>query len=421
MPPADQTTPPRSTKSVRRAFSSRVYRYYFGASCCSTFAVWISRFLLGWLTWDLTESAFWVGVVSAAMLLPTFLLSPFFGVISDRISARNGLLVTTSLQAAIAASVALADASGTLSVAWLLVVAVCVGAVSSAHHPMRLALLPQLVSRNLLPSAIGLSAVVFNSSRILAPAVAAWLVAQANAASAFGVAAALFVCTLLFLLAIRTEARQQSTERGSVLEDMRHGLRFIQQHPGIRLILTLTAINGLLGRSVIELLPAISGKLTEGGAGTLALLTAFAGVGSILGGLVLARQSGDEPRMLRLILLYMALGAVALFPLVVLTTVPALATIILLLSMTMTMIGTGCQTLIQLSVTDALRGRVLSIWTVVSMGMPAFGAFIMGALADVAGFGSVLVAFGLMALVATGLLSRRRHAFAGGDLAQDNA
>ncbi|MEQ9463594.1 MAG: MFS transporter, partial [Haliea sp.] len=160
------------------AFSESAFRRYFWSSCLSTLASWVLRFLLGWSAWALTGTATWVGIVSAAMLLPTFLLSPVFGVVSDRINPRNGMLLTLLGQGLIAAAAGTSQLLGLFSLPVLLVLACGVGAFTSAHQPMRLALLPLLVSRAVLPGAIGISAIVFNSSRILGPAVGGWLLSR---------------------------------------------------------------------------------------------------------------------------------------------------------------------------------------------------------------------------------------------------
>ncbi len=400
----------RKRKPARRsALTYRLYRRYFTASCFSTFGTWITRFLLGWTTWDLTQSALWVGIISSVMLLPTFLLSPIFGVVSDRISARNGMLSTTALQAAIGATAAYVQFIGDFSIPWLIALAASIGSVSAAHHPMRLALIPKLVDRASLPSAVGLSAIVFNSSRIIGPAIGAWLVANASVAIAFACASSLFALSLFFLFSIRSIPANSHSDHHSLLTDLKEGLQFILADPVIKLVLTLTMINGMLGRSVIELLPAISGRLVNGDAGTLATLTAFAGLGSIFGGVIISRQRGNERKMVSLILICLLISGLTLLPTLFVTRVASLTAIIMLLSMSTTMIGTGCQALIQLTVADSFRGRVLSIWTVVSMGVPAFGAFFMGAAADMLGFGPVLIAFALIAITATLLLSKRRR------------
>ena len=177
------------------AFSQPLFRRYFPSSCLSTLGSWIVRFLLGWSAWELTHSALWVGVVAGLMLLPTFVLSPVFGIVADRINPRNGLLVTVGLYGLIALLAGIANTGGQFSLPWLLVLATVLGAATSAHTPIRLALVPRLVPREALPSAIGISAIIFNTSRILGPAVGAWLLANYSLSVAFYTATLFFAGT----------------------------------------------------------------------------------------------------------------------------------------------------------------------------------------------------------------------------------
>lgn len=393
----------------RSAFAEPLYRRYFVSSCFSTFAGWLLRFLLGWSAWDLTQSALWVGVVAGLMLLPTFVLSPIFGIISDRINPRNGLLVTLGCQAAVAAATAATLAAELFSLPVLLCLALTLGATTSAHTPIRLALIPRLVTRDALPSAIGYSAMIFNTSRILGPAAGAWLLTVVSISSAFMASSLLFLLALPVMLSLRVVRRSHASASHSMRAELAAGLRYARQHRGIRLILTFTLVNGMLGRTAIELLPALSGKLLDGDASTLAMLTASAGVGSIVGGLFISRQSGDEARLLSIVINSLVVGALALMLVYLLPGVLAVAMLVMALGMITTMVGTGCQALAQLRVDDSYRGRVLSLWTVVAMGTPALGAFVLGALADAFGFPASLLGFGLVGLLATLLLARKRR------------
>ncbi|WP_111641724.1 MFS transporter [Marinimicrobium alkaliphilum] len=393
------------------AFSAPPFRFYFLASCSATLGVWIVRFLLGWTVWTLTESAFWVGIASAFLLAPTLVLSPLFGVLSDRIDPRTGVLCTAAANSVVCSAMAIAFISGAVSLPWTLTMALAYGCITSAHHPMRLALIPKILSDDLLPSGIGLSAIVFNVARILGPALAAWLIYLAGTGVAFAVSAGLFLTTLVLLFnvpPIKVMPRDRSI---TVLTDLKAGLGFIRQAPLIRLVLVMTLINGLLGRTVMELLPAISGQLADGTAQSLAILTAAAGVGSIAGGLLISRQHGDPAVISRLIFGALLLGALILLPVVVLTGLTWLVPVMTLASLCMTITGTGCQALLQLMVADAYRGRVMSIWTVISMGSPALGAFAMGYLADALGFGWTFGVFVAGALVATLVLMPQQRRF----------
>jgi len=398
------------TPQVRRsAFAEPFFRRYFPASCFSSLGTWITRFLIGWSAWELTHSAFWVGVVSALMLLPIFVLSPLFGIVSDRINPRNGLLVTVGGQGVIAGLAGLGSYSGWFSLPWLLCLAVAVGAVTSAHTPIRLALIPRLVSRESLPSAIGSSAIIFNASRILGPAAGGWLIANASMALAFVLSMALFVGAFLILLTVRCRERSSCKEKASFFFELAAGIAYVRKHRGIKLILAFTLINGLVGRSVMELLPAISGQLLKGDANTLAILTATAGAGSIVGGFILSRQMGREQQLMNMVILSLLTGSLCLLPVHWISGVMGLAVMVGYLAMTSTVVGTGCQALAQLLVDEQYRGRVLSLWSVMAMGTPALGAFIMGAAADITGFPSVLLGFSLVSMLAVAVVYNKRH------------
>ncbi|MHA7880985.1 MAG: MFS transporter [Saccharospirillum sp.] len=402
-------TPPTTARVS--ALSEPVFRTYFYATSSATLAVWIARFLIGWTAWDLTQSAFWVGVASAMLLAPTFLLSPVFGVISDRIDPRNGVLATASLNTLICLMLALLAFMDWIALGPLMLGALAFGCVTAAHHPMRLALVPKLLSRHLLPSGIGLTAIVFNLSRIIGPAIGAAIINLSAIGFAFALSAVMFVVTWAFLLRVPTTPIAAKDRQNSLLRDLHEGFRFIRRSPLIRLILLMTLVNGLVGRSLMELLPAVSGQLAGGTADALATLTAVAGGGAIVGGWVVSRQKGDPVNLSHLVFAALLTGAAILMPVIWAGGLASLIPIIAIASGCMTIIGTGCQALVQLVVEDAFRGRVMSIWTVVSMGSPALGAFLMGALADRLGFGWTLIAAGGLAISVTLMLARKRERF----------
>jgi MFS family permease len=322
---------------------------------------------------------------------------------------RNGLLVTVSLQGVLAALAGITASLDLLGLNALLALALAFGAVTSAHTPIRLAFLPRLVERAALPSAIGFSAIVFNSSRIIGPAVGAALLATTSLPATFVAAAAsCFVATAL-LLRVHGTARERPPPSGaSIGAQLRAGLAHVVNTPAIRLVFLLTLTSGLLGRTAIELLPAVSGQMLEGGAATLAKLTAAAGAGSIVGGLIVSRQSGRLRRLFQLVLVGLCVAAITLLSADLWRSVAAAAVAVALISLSTTMIGTGCQALVQLSIDESLRGRVMSLWAVIAMGAPAVGAVIVGSLADEVGFPLAFICVALPALVVVAAAHRRR-------------
>lgn len=396
----------------RSAFSQPRFRRYFPSTCLSTLGSWLIRFLFGWAAWDFTASAFWVGTVASLMLVPTFLLSPLFGITADRINPRNGLLFTVGLQGLLAALAGLTAWLDLLGLSTLLALALAFGAVTSAHTPIRLAFLPRLVERNALPSAIGFSAIVFNSSRIIGPAVGAALLSVTSLPVTFAVAAASCLLATLLLARVSGTGREASTiSRDPIGVQLCAGLRYVQEAPTVRLVFLLTLTSGLLGRTAIELLPAVSGQLLDGDSATLAKLTAAAGAGSIVGGLIVSRQSGRLRRLFQLVIVGLGVASLTLLTASLWQGVATAAAAVALISLSTTMIGTGCQALVQLSIDETMRGRVMSLWTVIAMGAPAIGAVLVGSAADVAGFPMAFAVAAFAALFVALWARRRRRSF----------
>ncbi len=342
------------------------------------------------------------------MLMPALLLSPLFGVLADRINPRNGLLLTVGAQGLVAALAALIHSFGTLGLEALAALALVFGTVTSAHTPIRLAMLPRLVERGALPSAIGYSAMVFNSSRILGPALGAWMLTVSSVPLVFTLSAGLLLTSMVLLLRVQgLERGANSSGSPAVLRQLRDGVRYTATHANLRLIFLLTLASGLLGRTFIELLPAVSGAVLGGDATTLAVLTASAGAGSIVGGLVVSRQGGRLSRLYRLVLSGLTLAAVVLLSAGLWSQVPVVALAVGGVSLATTVVGTANQALTQLMIDEAFRGRVMSLWTVVAMGTPALGAVLLGTLADRVGFALAFVPPALLVLVLVGFARRR--------------
>ena len=399
----------REKRQVKHsALNEPRFRRYYPASWCSGLGSWMLRFLLGWNAWELTQSALWVGIVSALMLAPALILSPYFGVQSDRINPRHGLMWSMLIHGVIALSGALASYLGILNVVVLLILATALGSVSAMHSPMRLALVPMLVPREALPSAVGLTAMSFNIARILGPAICAAVIARAGAAWAWMIPVFIFATSGLILNSLGGVGARQKRTHGSVNSEFIDGLRYALSMAPLVTILALTLVNGFLGRSFIELLPAVSGRLIDGGPGELAWLTAAAGSGAVLGGLIMSRMKADVRYLFNLSLAAMFFAACLLSNLVWVAQLPSLFILVGLLSLSTTLAGTACQTLAQLIIDPQYHGRVMSLWSMTMMAAPALGAATHGAVAEWLGF---VVAFALAAVVGVlglaGLHARR--------------
>ena len=263
---------------------------------------------------------------------------------------------------------------------------------------MRLALVPLLVTREALPSAVGYSAMSFNIARMVGPALGAALVAQVNVSAAWLTAMMMFMVSFWGLSRLTIERDAPAALdffRGQLVAGFRHLLG----RSDLRLLLALTALNGLLGRTIIELLPALSGQVLQGGSAELAVLVAMAGLGSVLGGLLVSRQAADLARLMMLVGAAIALAGLALVSLQWFAGLVGLALWVSTVSIVTTVAGTGSQTLIQLTASAEYRGRVMSVWTMLAMGAPALGAALLGAGVDGFGFSRVAIWTGCAGIV----------------------
>jgi predicted MFS family arabinose efflux permease len=342
------------------------------------------------------------------MLAPALLLSPWFGILSDRVNPQRGLQLSMILHNVIALAGALTTYWDLYDRVALTLLATTLGIATSLHSPMRLAMVPLLVAREALPSAVGYSAMSFNIARMIGPALGAMLVAQVDTVAAWLTAMVLFSVSFWRLSRLTVELNRPVSAKTSYLSQFMEGARHLTQRADLRLLLALTALNGLLGRTLIELLPALSGQILNGGSSELAILVAMAGLGSVLGGLLVSRQAADLGRLLLLVCMAIALSSATLVILRNLSDVVSMAIWVSSLSVATTVAGTGCQTLIQLSTLPDFRGRVMSVWTMLAMGAPALGAAVLGAGADGFGFDWVSTVAGILGMCLVAIFYARR-------------
>jgi MFS family permease len=388
------------------------YRHYFISSCFGTLAVWMTRFLLGWLIWETTESFFWVGVASTSVLLPSLIITPIFGVISDRINLKKGVITMLLTQAVVTFATLLVFRFVGQSLPWILAMTFLFGCVAAAGSPLRLTLIPKLVTQAELPNAVGWGAMLFNSSRIVAPAIAAWCLTFMSVEMIF------ILCTVFFAMAGLINMSlpnvqgvvQKSNQSG--WQDFKKGFAYCFSVPMIRLMFILTLTNSQIARSFMELLPALSGTLTSGRASDLAFLTGCAGFGSIIGGWFISRQKGAVTSMLNVLMGSMAITALLLLPMLFTLTLWPIGFLVGGISLFMTILGTGSQILLQMESDDNKRGRVMSLWLTIALVGPAIGALLMGLIAELFGFPVMLVlmvALSLLSAVWTKVAPETRH------------
>jgi len=373
------------------AFDSSKFRIYLYGNIFSVLGVWVQRLALGWHAWQLSESALIVGLVAAAQFMPTIVFTPFFGVMVDRISPRIGAIVMHVALTIISFALAALTLAGLMNTEWLLTLALLHGVCNSAYAPIRLALIPELVTKEQFPNAAALTATVFNLSRFIGPGVGGAIVAWYGLGYAYLVNAITYVPVIVALCYIHTDPREPSTTGPSnYLGQLAEGIRYTRDHPVIFQLILITGVSNFFGRGILELMPALAALLFAGDSSVLAVLMSSVGIGAITASLLLTQRFLQT--RLRTTALVGASGvglAIALFG-----TVDSLVTgamVAAMLGLFASLVSISSQTEIQLHVENRLRGRVMSLWSLVIMGAPAIGSVIGGGLAG--SYGAKLTSF----------------------------
>ncbi|MGJ8584006.1 MAG: MFS transporter [Marinosulfonomonas sp.] len=384
------------------AVKFRDFRLYLGGNAFALNSVWMQRVTLGWIAWELTNSASFVGLVSFLTYAPAMISGPFFGVLIDRVRVKKAAMVTQSLLLLITLLFLITYELGVLGTIVLAALATLVGVVTSAHNPVRMSLAPRLVERAAIGSVVTLVAINFNLARLTGPALGGALIAV------FGVEVSLIVQALFYLpilfviprLSPRPR-RSENSEKPPFLQEMLAGFRYVMANDIIRRALLVTGIFAFLIRGTLELMPVFADGVFDKGAAGLGLLTSSAGFGALCAGMTKALTSAQASgRLPRPVLVSTFLG-ISLIPIVGYSTIWELTLVMMvLIGFCGTMAGITMQTAIQLELDDDIRGRVMSLWGMVGIGAAALGAIGLGFLADQFG-----VSAGLTGAVALGLIA----------------
>jgi MFS family permease len=394
----------------RSALSSKNFRIYMYGNSISVIGLWIQRLAIGWQAWQLSESPLVVGLVAGAQFMPLLLLTPLFGVVVDRISSRDGAVFMHIIMIALAAVLAALTLSNAITIEWLLVLALAHGIAYSAYSPMRLSLIPDLVPPALFPSAVAINSIVFNASRLIGPGIAGGIVALYGIGFAYVANAVTYLPIIVALLIIKpvTTAPGPPKEE-KFIDQLLEGLRYTRDHPSIRQVILIAGVSTFFGRGIIEILPALVVVIFNGGSALLAALMAAGGAGAIGASIIFSLLKTHK--YLPALVLIGAVGVgISMFLFANVSQVSYGIAVTALLGFFATMVSIGSQSEMQIKVDNELRGRVMSLWTLVIIGGPAIGSIVAGALASDVGSTYTLLLFSGISLLLTALVTIRHPA-----------
>jgi len=393
-----KNSPTPKWATTLRALRHRNFQLFFGGQIISLTGTWMQSVAQAWLVYKLTKSALLLGSVGFASQFPVFLVAPLGGITADRHNRQRLVIATQTCSMILAGILAWLTLSGRVEVWHIFVLAALLGVVNAFDIPGRQSFLIDMVGKEDLMNAIALNSSMFNGARVIGPAVAGILVARIGEGWCFAANAISYIAVIIGLLLMNVHCAPRISSH-SPIEDIVEGFRWVNQTRIIKSLLLLVGLVSLVGMPYTVLMPVFADQILHGGARGLGILMGATGVGALFGALTLAAKTGGVKGLGRWVTITCAGLGVSLF-LFSFSTSFWLSCALLLPAGYSMMLQMACSnTLIQTMVPDQLRGRVMSLYSMMFMGMAPFGAFFGGALAHRIGAPITVAAGGVACVI----------------------
>ncbi len=391
-----------------RALASPDFRIYFAGTLVSQICAWMQTVTQSWLVLQLTNSPFLLGLIVTLQFGPILLLSVFAGILADRLTKRNILIFTQAVQGALALTLAGLVWSGHARYGNVAVLAMMLGVMTALDQPTRQSFIMELVGRRWVASAVGLNSVSFNAARIVGPAVAGILIARVGLFMGFLLNGLAFGVSIAALTRVPARPPAPRASATPVLREIAEGVAYVARTPAVRFILGLQVIVSFCVFNFSVYVPLLATEVLGLGSEGFGFLMTMLGVGAMTAGLSLGAISA---RGLSATVIAGAVGVACagLLGLAVTRTFWPAGTLLAVVGFTATLAVTGCNTSLQLAAPDALRGRIMSLYTVLSGGIFPVSAFFVGAISEAAGVSRAFAVNGLLGLAALALLVSLRR------------
>lgn len=368
------------------AFASYNYRLYFSGQFISLIGTWLQSVAQGWLVLQLTHSAIWVGVVAALGSLPVLIFTLFGGVIVDRFDKKKIIFLTQSLSMVLAFTLGILTIANFITPVLIAILAFILGTVNALDFPARQSFVIEMVGRDKLASAIALNSGTFNGARVVGPGLAGILITIFGIGGAFILNGISYIAVLAALLFIRVKTKL-SKSHPHPLKAIKEGITYTYNHSVIRILLLFTGITSIFGWSYTTIMPVIVQNNFHLGVSSLGLFYSSAGLGALAGSLIISIFSRKINPMI-FITSGSLIFTISLIAFSLITYLPLVLFFLFLTGVGLLVQLSTISTTIQHLVQDNLRGRVMSIYTLMFIGMIPLGSFQIGVVTE--HFGSKL-------------------------------
>jgi MFS family permease len=389
-----------------RAFRHRNYQLFFAGQLVSLTGTWMQSVAESWLVFRLTGSAALLGVTSFATLAPVFLFATFGGIVADRADRRRILILTQSASMLLPLTLAALTLSGRVRVWHVFVLATCLGIVNAFDIPARQSFVVEMVGREDLSNAIALNSSMVNGARVVGPAVAGLLVAAVGEGWCFLLNGISYLAVIAGLAMMNVPRRPRPHARPSAWRATVEGFHFATKTSPIRALLILLGLISFAGMPYSVLMPVFAEVILGAGPKGLGVMMGASGLGALGGALALLSRRGVRG-LGRWVAVSAAAFGIALIAFSFSKTFWLSALLLIPVGAAMMVQMAASNTLLQAMVPDALRGRVMALYSMMFMGMAPFGALFAGWIAERYGAPATVAIGGVVCVAGAGVFSLR--------------
>jgi MFS family permease len=396
---------------IGRALNHRNYRLFFGGQGVSVIGTWIQQLAMSWLAYKLTRSALWLGWIGFAGQIPTLVVSPFAGVLADRMNRHRIIVITQTLSMIQALSLAVLVLTHTVNVGWLIGLSIFIGIVNAVDIPVRQSFVVEMVeNRDDLPNAIALNSTLFNIARMIGPSIAGILVSAVGEGICFLLNGLSYIAVIWALLVMRLKPAPFKPGGREIGDELVEGFRYTFSYRPLWSVISLLGIVSLTGMSYTVLMPVFVQEILHGQANTLGFLMGGAGMGAMLGALYLASRR-NPVGLEKHIPVAAGVVGVGLVGLAASKSLWVSLPVLFIIGFGMIVQMGSSNTIIQTVVEERMRGRVMSIYTMAFSGMAPFGSLLAGSLASRIGTPGALLAGGILTIAGGALFAMQIKKF----------
>ncbi len=396
--------------SMLAALRYRDFRLFWFGLLLSNVGTWMQMFGMGWLVVTIAIrdgspqlAPLYLGLTGLSRALPGLTLGLFAGAVADRADRRQLLLVTQLTACFLTSILATLTITGTITIWLILLIGAANSTVFSFDAPTRQSMVPRLIPRRDLMSAIGLNSAAFNGAQVFGPAIGGILIVPFGVGGLFVINAFSYIAILSALLFMKPVPPVVSRDEGSMLSRVREGLRLVRSDPVLKWVLVLVATTAFLNRPYVFLLPAVAANVFHVGATELSWLITASGIGALVGALTVANLGGVRQRGKMFLFAAGGSGLTLMVFALQRELAPALLASLAVSLFTMGFVGLA-NTILQMNAPDHMMGRVMSLYTMLFMGLMPLGQLVEGALGSLFGVDDVLFVGGVLTFAAAAYL-----------------